>query len=485
MSIQDDPTTFVIFGASGDLTARKLVPALFDLDRSGVLPARSTILGAARTEMTDDDFRNKIGGLADHNEDRDRWNGFLRRLHYQPLDYAAEASYRDLRRRIERQEGNDGGGAHRILNLALPPTLYGTVATRLAQSGLAKPKGPSGAWTRLVVEKPFGRDLGSSLELQQAISRGFTEDQVFRIDHYLAKEKVQNILVFRFANTLFEPIWNRQHIAWVSITAAESLGVEHRAGYYDGSGVMRDMFQNHMMQLLALVASEPPSKYEADLVRNEKVKLFRSLRPFDVSGKYNHVVLGQYDGYREEPGVASDSLTPTYATTRSFIDNWRWQGVPFYLTSGKKLREKMTRIDIQFKRVPHAMFRDVVDQSIARNRLTLSIYPQEEIVLSIRAKTPGSGSKLRAANLKLDYHDGFDGPALDAYARALGDVIRGDHMLFWRQDALEQTWSYFEPIISACEHCGDRPAHLHQYAQGSTGPEAAAKILPEPWPGGD
>jgi glucose-6-phosphate 1-dehydrogenase len=481
-----EPSVMVIFGASGDLTERKLIPALFDRFRAGDLPDRFAIVGASRTRLTDDDFRQRVTPQAARGEGAPSWADFARHLHYQPLDYDQIADYRTLAGRLDGLAAADGIGGNRLYNLAIPPTLYHRVALRLAEVGLAAEEGDR--WVRLVVEKPFGRDLASARELDLAIRSGFEEHQVFRIDHYLAKDTVQNILMLRFANSIFEPLWNRRYVDYVNIVATESLGVEHRAGYYDGTGVLRDMFQNHMMQLLALVAAEPPSVFGANRVRDERVKLFRALRPFSAANKYDHLVLGQYvagqvgdhqlPAYRDEPGVPPESLTPTYATLRAHVDNWRWQGVPFFLTSGKRLREKVTKIEIQFKPVPHSMFRDLIDAPISANRLSLGIYPDKEISLAIVAKKPGAKTTLKSINLHFDYDGGFEAAAIDAYGKSLGDALRGDHMLFWRQDGLEETWSYFEPLINACEECDARAGYLHAYPAGSDGPVAAQALLP-------
>lgn len=482
-----EPCAIVIFGASGDLTERKLVPALFELFRSEGLGERFVILGAARTEMSDEAFRDKVRcgvGAAPDEE----WEPFARRLFYQPVVYDSAESFEALGRRLSALEAELGLPGNRLFNLAIPPTLYRDVAVHLGAAGLSVEGEGGRPWARLVVEKPFGRDLASARDLDRAISQGFAERQVFRIDHYMAKETVQNILMFRLANSIFEPVWNRNYVDWVRITASETLGVEHRAGYYETSGVLRDMMQNHLMQLLAVVGAEPPSVFEAERVRDERAKLFRSLRPFPVDDRASHIVLGQYTsgevsgaaapGYREEPGVDPASLTPTYAAARVFVDNWRWQGVPFFLESGKRLRRKATRVDVQWKPVPHSIFRDLLAAPVSANRLTLGIYPEESIVLTIQAKRPGPRPALRSARLRVDYYDGEASAGLDAYGKSLGDAMLGDHTLFWRQDALELTWAFYDPVIDACEVCSDRAAELHPYPAGSDGPEAALAMLP-------
>jgi glucose-6-phosphate 1-dehydrogenase len=356
----------------------------------------------------------------------------------------------------------------------------------IGKSGMGIEKANGNGWSRLVVEKPFGRDLNTAVELDRSIHKYFRERQVFRIDHYLAKETVQNVLMFRFANAIFEPIWNRRFVDHVEITADETLGVEHRAGYYEQSGVLRDMFQNHMMQLLALTAMEPPSAFEDERVRDERVKVFRALRPFELDQLEARLVLGQYgdgkiDGkkvpaYRDEPGVDPQSLTPTFACMKVFIDNWRWQGVPFYLTSGKRLSQKATQISIQFKQVPHSMFRDVIGPKISANRLILGIYPDEKITLTFQTKLPGARVCLRSVTMDFHYYQGDQQPVLDAYEKVLLDCMLGNHMLFWRQDAVEQCWAFLTPILAECEPCDDRDAMLHVYPAGSAGPEEVTRL---------
>jgi glucose-6-phosphate 1-dehydrogenase len=422
------------------------------------------------------------------------WEQFAARLFYQPLIYDDQQTYLRLAARLKDLDRNLGLGGNRIFNLAIPPALYAQVATMIGQSGLAVQGGEGQGWARLVVEKPFGHDLGSAQALNQAIAAHFPEPAVFRIDHYLAKETVQSVLMLRFANAIFEPLWNRNYIDHVSILAAESLGVEHRAGYYESAGVLRDMFQNHMMQLMSLCALEPPSLFFAERVRDEKTKTFRSLRPFPVQSRYEHLVLGQYQAgqiegrpvvaYQQEPGVDPQSLTPTFAMMQVFIDNWRWQGVPFFLLSGKRLATKITRMVIHFKEVPHSLFRQVLGPHISANRLVLGVHPQEAITLSFQTKNPGARVCLRSANLFFDYNEGVPGPRLEAYEKALLDCLAGDQMLFWRQDAVELCWAFLDELIQSCETCQARAQRLHPYAAGSWGPPEALSLMrgrPAPW----
>ena len=354
--------------------------------------------------------------MASGNLDEARWNAFAANLFYHDIEYDEPQSFERFARFLWDLDKTKGTKGNRIFYLAIPPTLYETTAQMLGQSGLSAEKQEGLGWSRIVVEKPFGRDLETAISLDRRLHTHFQEHQIFRIDHYLAKETVQNILMFRFANAIFEPIWNRTYIDSVTITAAETLGVEHRAGYYEEAGVLRDMFQNHMMQLFALTAMEPPSIFEAERVRDEKAKLYRALRPFPVDRLKDYIVLGQYgrgsvDGkqvpaYREEPGVNPESLTPTFAMMTVFVDNWRWQGVPFFLTSGKRLAKKLTEIAIQFKEVPHSMFRDVLGENILANRLVLGIYPEEKISMTFQTKKPGARVCLRSVTMDFSYQSG-------------------------------------------------------------------------------
>ena len=484
----EEPCTVVIMGATGDLAARKLVPSLLHMYQNNRLPGAFTIVGCGRTQLNDEQFRNKLsedlewGSLTD----RSGWSEFSKLIYYQPVESDDQETFDTLAGKLKALDEKHYTRGNRLFYLALPPSMYALFAQGLGQAGLGIEKANGNGWSRLVVEKPFGRDLDTAIELDCRIHQFFKEHQVFRIDHYLAKETVQNILMFRFANSIYEPVWNRRYVDHVEITAVETLGVEHRADYYEQSGVLRDMFQNHMMQLMALTAMEPPSAFEADRVRDERVKVFRALRPFGVDRLQDRLVLGQYTagridgqkvaGYREEPGVDPRSLTPTFASMKVFIDNWRWQGVPFYLTSGKRLAQKITEISIQFKQIPHSMFRDVIDPNISANRLTLGIYPDERITLTFQTKFPGARVCLRAVTMDFHYYQGNQQPVLDAYEKVLLDCMLGDHMLFWRQDAVEQCWSFLTPILAECETCGDMDAMLHPYSAGSPGPEEVARL---------
>lgn len=487
-----DPCTILIVGASGDLTSRKLVPALYNLFLKGALPDPFRIVGCSRTELTDQSFRDRLKAFISKTADQDlsKWERFASFIQYQPIQYDQRSSFVELSRRLKELDEKSGTGGNLIIYLAIPPTLYRATARTLGSIGLAAEGENGNGWSRIVVEKPFGRDLETAMDLDRSLGEFFKEHQIFRIDHYLAKETVQNILMFRFANAIFEPIWNRRYIDHVTITAAETLGVENRAGYYEQSGVLRDMFQNHMMQLLALTAMEPPSLFEADMVRDEKVKVFRSLRPFPLENLKETLVLGQYtagtmngdriSAYRDEPGVQQDSLTPTFASMKVFLDNWRWQGVPFYLTSGKRLNKKLTEISIQFKKIPHSMFRQTLGEGVTANVLVLGIYPEEEITLTFQTKNPGARVSLRSVTMDFLYHQNYSGPLLEAYEKVLLDCMQGDHMLFWRKDAVELCWDFLTPILMECETCGNREDRLLTYEAGSWGPEAARALRMKP-----
>jgi glucose-6-phosphate 1-dehydrogenase len=487
----------VIFGASGDLTTRKLLPALFNLYRNDSLARDFAIVGCSRTPYSNRDFRLKMQAActaACGRETAAQWPDFAARLYYRSVAYDSRQDLEKLAGFLNELDDQHRTAGNRIFYLAVPPNLLPRLSVLLGEAGLAGQDG-SDARVRLVVEKPFGSDLRSAMTLNRILHQSFRESQIFRIDHYLAKETVQNILLFRFANAIFEPLWNRSYIDYVGIVAAESIGVEHRAGYYEQAGVLRDMFQNHMLQLLALIAMEPPSRFEADMVRDEKVKVFRALKSMVAQAQEQNLILGQYEAgevagrqvppYRGEPGVHPASLMPTFAMLRVFIDNWRWRDVPFYLASGKRLASKATRMVIQFRRVPHSLFENLSGGRIPANRLILEIFPEEGIKLTFQTKVPGPRLELRPVTMIFKYFDS-GGPVLDAYEKVLLDVIEGDQTLFLRQDEVEQCWSFLTPILEICEGCGDRGARLHFYPAGSRGPEPAMAwlrmVLDDPLP---
>ncbi|MDD3294272.1 MAG: glucose-6-phosphate dehydrogenase [Geobacteraceae bacterium] len=469
----------VIFGASGDLTRRKLIPAVYRLFRQNLLPPGFFILGLARTAMDSNRYRELLREATPDECVGECWRRFAALIHYRAVDYGDPSSCRAILSEIlPPLEKAAGTGGSRIFYLATPPPVYEEVIKALSLSG---PAAHDDAQVKVVIEKPFGNDLESSRRLNRILLDAFPENQVYRIDHYLAKETVQNILMFRFANSLFEPLWNRRYIDHVQITAAETIGIERRAGYYEEAGVLRDMFQNHMFQLLALTAMEPPSLFSAGRVRDEKSKTLQSIRPFPLDRLDQCVVTGQYAaqdgsairGYREENGVAADSTVPTYAALKVWIDNWRWNGVPFYLRSGKRLKRRVTEIAIRFRPVPHMMFSRSIGGEIEANTLALRVQPDEGISLEIQAKHPGSRMCLKPVDLDFSY--GGD-VSLGAYERVILDCMEGDQMLFVREDGVDLSWSLLSPLIRALE--GRRkPPESFFYTAGSEGPEAAGALL--------
>ena len=488
MDAYPEPCAIIILGASGDLTAKKLMPALYNLFEAGVLPNSSLIVGCARTEYTDEAFREKMKRAVFKGDppDKAKWKRFEGLMYYLPFAYDEKESYDALSESLSQMEVRHNTKGNRLFYLALPSSQIETVINRMGASGLHKQTGDRN-WSRIVIEKPFGLDLTSAVKLDRLLQQYFSERQVFRMDHYLAKETVQNILMFRFANAIFEPLWNRNYIDYVKIVMLEDQGIGNRAGYYEQAGVLRDMIQNHMMQLLALVAMEPPPIFESNQVRDEKTKIFRSLRPFLPQNMREDLILGQYTqgnvdgkdvpGYLDEPGVNPSSLVPTFAMFRTYVDNWRWKGIPFYLVSGKRMEKKITEVIIQFKAVPFSLFGHILGAPVLANRLVLSIHPDEKITLSFQTKNPGARVCLRTVTMDFFYHQNYTGPKMDAYEKALVDCILGEQMLFWRQDAVELAWSFMNPVIKQCETCGDRAQMLHLYAAGSEGPKPYVAFL--------
>ena len=478
------PFLLVIFGASGDLSQKKLFPALYRLDLDGLLPHNSCIIGTARTAMDHSSFRELIRQAVEkamgREFDRKAWDVFSARLYYHAGDYDNPASYTSMKAVITGLERDHETLANRIFYLAVPPTVYELIITNLGISGLSAEEG---GFTHIAIEKPIGSDLASAKKLNAVLRTSFLERQIYRMDHYLAKETVQNILMFRFANAIFEPLWNRRYIDHVQITVAESIGIENRAGYYEKAGILRDMFQNHIFQLLALTAMEPPSVFESERVRDEKVKVFRSIRPFPASSLKDCLVLGQYGqgpdcgekavAYRQEKGVAPESRTPTYAALKVYIDNWRWNGVPFYLRSGKRLSNKKAEISIHYRGVPHLMFSHAMKEEIEPNVLVIRIQPDEGIDITFQAKSPGTRLCLSPVNMDFSYQKFV---ALTDYERILLDCMQGDQMLFVRDDGVEQTWSLLSPVMEAIE-AGSAGPLIHAYASDSEGPAEAAGLL--------
>ncbi len=462
-------TTIVIFGASGDLTWRKLIPALYNNFKKGRLAECATIMGFARRPLTDETFRAKLReGVSTFSPETFNpaiWEDFARNVHYFQGDLDKAEDFPKLDSYLIKMEGRL---ANRLYYLATAPEHYPVIVSELGSAGMAY--NPA-CWRRIVIEKPFGRDLGSALALNQAVHSVFNESQVYRIDHYLGKETAQNILFFRFANTIFEPIWNRRYINNVQVTVAEDVDVGLRAGYYDNVGVVRDMFQNHLLQLLALVAIEPPSSFNADSVRNEKAKLLESIRPIALED----TVRGQYAGYTDAKGVAKGSQTATYAAMKLYIDNWRWQGVPFYLRSGKAMMGKASEIIIEFQRPPHLMFHLPEGSEITPNILSMCIQPDEGMHLRFEAKEPDSEQGMRSVDMDFHYRSSFHGTLPEAYQRLLLDALAGDASLFTRNDSIEAAWRLLDPVLEGWEAQAGKPMVV--YPVDSWGPEEADKLL--------
>jgi glucose-6-phosphate 1-dehydrogenase len=485
-----EPCAVVIFGATGDLARRKLVPSLFRLVRLGMIRPAFSIVGVARRPQTDETFRAEMAaaalGSSPAQAEKALWDTFAQSLFYVQGEFHDAQGYERLRHTLERLDRERGTAGNRLYYLATAPEFYGEIVQGLDKHGLvdraAAGRDGRRGWVRVIVEKPFGRDLRSAQDLNEMLLRVFREKQIYRIDHYLGKETVQNILVFRFANGIFEPVWNQHYVDHVQITVAETVGVEERAGYYETAGVLRDIVQNHMMQLLTLVAMEAPVAFEADEVREEKVKVLRAARRIRPGDAAHSVVLGQYGpgvigeervrGYREEPRVAPHSRTPTFAALRVYLDNWRWAGVPFYLRSGKRLPKRVTEIAVQFKRAPQRLFQGVSDP----NLLTLNIQPDEGISLRFAAKAPGTTMTLQPVQMGFLYGAEFAGEELSAYERLLLDCMLGDPTLFTRRDEVEEAWELIDPLLGWWEESAPLPP-LEMYEAGEWGPEAAHALI--------
>ena len=479
-------STVVIFGANGDLTKRKLLPALYSLALDRRLAAGFAIVGNSRTEMSHEAYREKMKAsvkeFSEHGEfDEEVWEAFAQGIFYLPGNVKDPAYYEQLGSLLDDIAETRRTGDNVVFYLSTQPSLYAPIAEQLGAAGLAKSK--QGGWRRLVVEKPFGHNLESARELSLDVQKVFDESEIFRIDHYLGKETVQNILAFRFANGIFEPLWNRRYVRQVQITAAESIGVEGRGGYYEESGALRDMIQNHLLQVLATMAMEPPARFEAEAVRNEKAKVLESIRPLNHDEVRNHAVIGQYGpgrvggkdlvGYRQEPGVDPNSRTDTYAAATFYLDNWRWAGVPFYVRSGKRLAKRITEISIEFSAAPHALFAGQ-DEAEAPNLLILRIQPAGGISIRFDAKQPGEGMHLRGVSMDFRYGSSFGVREPTAYETLLLDAIVGDGTLYTRQDMVEASWSAVEPII---EVWNNTAPHFPNYASGSWGPADSDEML--------
>ena len=470
------PTTVLILGASGDLTRRKLLPALFNLACKGRLPEGLRIVGFSRSLYSDEEYRElawksaqEFGDLAARRAD---WETFTRRLFYVNGDLNSSEDFARVRSRLEELEGRDSS-ANRLFYLSIAPQFYEAAIKSLGASGLVAEEG---GWRRALIEKPFGSDLGSAKALNRTVSEFFREEQVYRIDHYLGKESVQNLLVFRFANAIFEPVWNRNYIDNVQITVSENIPVGDRGAYYDRSGVVRDMVQNHLLQLLTLVAMEPPSVADAESLRNKKVDVLKAIRRWSPEEVEKDAVPGQYEGYLNERGVPSGSTTATYAALRLFVDNWRWRGVPFYLRTGKSMAEKTSEVMIQFQKPPHMMFSLDPSQDITANVLGLCLQPDEGVHLKFEVKVPDQEMSMRSMNMEFHYESAFkDQSVPEAYERLLEDALGGDASLFIRNDQIEEAWKIVDPLLEAWE---DRQISTpHTYPPGSWGPPAAEALL--------
>ena len=473
-----DPCVLSIFGASGDLTKKKLLPALYSLAFRRLLPEKFAVVGVARTEESDDDFRERMKeAVQEHARDEFRdevWEPLAEGMRYVATDFSDEGGEDEVARTLTELDEERNTGGNRVYYLAIPPSVFPTVVNALGRRRSTE------GWTRLIVEKPFGHDLESALTLNAAIQEHFTEDEVFRIDHYLGKETVQNMLALRFANGIFEPIWNRQFIDHVQMTVAETIGIEGRAGYYEQAGAVRDIFQNHLLQLLAITAMEPPIDFTAESVRNEKVKVLRSLH---TPGPKS-VVRGQYGrgfvegeevpGYREEKGVAADSTTDTYVAAKLYVDNWRWADTPFYVRMGKRLARRETTIAIQFKRAPHPPFEETAGDGLRPNVLLVHIQPDEGVSLAIGAKVPGQGMTIRTVHMDFLYGGAFRTGMPEAYERLILDAMLGDATLFTRTDEVEEQWKLVDAIVAAWKR--DRPS-FPNYPAGTWGPPSADELL--------
>jgi glucose-6-phosphate 1-dehydrogenase len=473
-----EPCVLVIFGASGDLTRRKLLPALYNLSEASLLPARFAVLGVARPAVAESDFRagmrERVRDAEGQAIDQSRWAAIGDRLHYINGEFDDPQLYVRVRERLADLDARYGTPGNYLFYLAVPPALFATVALHLASAGLTEER--AGRWRRIVVEKPFGRDLESARALNAELSSGLRESQIYRIDHYLGKETVQNLLAFRFANGIFEPVWNRRYVDHVQMTVAESVGVEGRGAYYETAGALRDMVQNHMFQLLTLVAMEPPISFRAEHVRDEKVKVLHAVQPFTTDDVRRAVVRAQYDGYLDEKNVDPRSATETFVALRLLVDNWRWAGVPFYLRTGKRLTKRLTEIAVQFRKPPFMLFRETSITDLNPNVLTIRIQPDEGISLAFDAKVPGPFDRLGTVRMDFSYADYFGTKPSTGYETLLYDAMVGDQTLFHRMDIVEAGWCVVQPILDTWESTGGDD--LRAYEPGSWGP-ADADVLVE------
>ena len=483
---QLQPTVFAIFGGSGDLTWRKLVPSLFDLFQDVTMPPQFSIIALDRIELDDEKlcqrFRDGIEKFSRKGKSNDKaWSQFAQHIYYQKGDFTKPEIYSALKKRCRKLEKEWNTKAQIIFYMATPPVMFGEIPKHLKEAGMSDDM----ERRRIVIEKPIGHDITSALKLNQTLKDSFSESQIFRIDHYLGKETVQNILAFRFANPLFEPIWNRRYVDFVTITVAEEIGVEHRGGYYEGAGALRDMVQNHLMQLLCLIAMEPMVSFNADEIRNKKVDVLHAIRIIPKDKVHQYAVRGQYGkatkgdkevlGYRGEFGVSSDSLTETFVALKLFVDNWRWQDVPFYLRTGKRLHRQVSEVTIRFRTVPHQSFPPEATLDWQSACLIISIQPDEGIVLRFQAKQPGTKLSLKPVDMRFNYKESFSISLPDAYETLLWDVMKNDATLFMRADQVEAAWQIIMPILDAW--AVKPPVDFPNYISGTWGPEAADNLL--------
>ena len=480
------PTTLVIFGATGDLSHRKLLPALYNLAHEGALPERFELIGVARRDHADEDFattvKESIERFSRQKPDPDVLDNLLEDIKYIPGTFDDDSVYSELDRTLKEFDEQAGHPMNRVFYLSTAPDFFPVIAGKIGDAGLTRCEK---AEVRIVIEKPFGSDLASARRLNAQLLEVFRESQIFRIDHYLGKETVQNLMAFRFANTLFEPVWNRNFVDSVQITAAEDIGIEGRAGYYDHAGALRDLVQNHMLQLLALLTMEPPASFEANRVRDEKVKVLESIVPPSVAEVASVAVRGQYGpgevsgkhvpGYREEEGVPEDSRTETYAALRLAVSNWRWAGVPIYLRTGKRLARKVTEIVVTLKPVPHMAFQSTGSVGVQQNQIILMVQPDEGVSVSVGAKIPGARMRIRPVHMEFHYGTSFVSQSPEAYERLILDAMRGDATLFTRNDEIEALWGIIDPILTAWHE--DTSSEIPQYEPGSQGPQEADRLL--------
>jgi glucose-6-phosphate 1-dehydrogenase len=488
-TLTPQPCTLVIFGGSGDLARRKLVPAVYNLRLDSVLPANYAILGTGRKPLSDADFRESCrDGIVKYSRQEikdDVWSSFEQRLFYVAGAIDDPKAYTDLRARLEKIEAAVRLPGHRIFYLAIPPTSIAAAVDGLQKAGLVQPPGGDGPFSRVIVEKPIGHDLESAREINAAVARVFDESQIFRIDHYLGKETVQNLLVIRFANGIFEPIWNHKYIDHVQITVSEAEGVGTRATYYEEAGALRDMVQNHILQLLCLVAMEPPYSLDPDVVRNARMEVLRCLRPITGKDTEKYTVRAQYStgkvhgvdvpGYRRESGIKPDSTTETYVALKLFVENWRWSGVPFYLRTGKALTKRASEIVVFFKPIPQILFNANPEDPLDPNILIMKIQPEEGLTLRVISKVPGAKAKTYPVEMNFRYGEAFRAPSPEAYERLLLDVMAGDASLFMRRDAVEASWAWITAILEGWKTYGTK--WLPEYAAGTMGPVEADRLI--------